>query len=336
MATTDAYKAVINHIKPHPDADRLELAYIGRRECVVKKGQFEVGQPVLYIQSDSQLNTDLEWVQPFIPYISKTGRVRACKLRGIQSAGIIMPYADVPLDVENMSDEDICRKLQIAHYIIPESNKLECLRPSLPYGIEKSDEANYYALPDEQLHFGETALITRKMDGSSAVLYYDPETDNLEVCSRNQSLKLEAYNDYTRATLPYKEQVMFLADYFKSPVGIRGEVCGNRRNDSKVNQDAKKPLGFYMYGVRIVYAEDMNTRFGRWKSGHHFTDINVLLDKEGLPIIPEVPILGEDTITPELLEAYRLKPACDGEGIVINGRTFTYKVKSDDYDSKLG
>ena len=338
MAATDAYKAVINHIKPHPDADSLELAYIGRRECVVKKGQFTIGQPILYIQSDAQLNPELEWVQPFVPYISKTGRVRAVRLRGVVSAGIIVLPESLPIDINTLSDEEICDQLQIDHYIIPErSMSQDVLRPSLPYGIEKSDETNYYALSEAELHLGETVLITRKMDGSSAVLYYDPESDNLEVCSRNLSLKTECFNNYTNATLPYIAQVKALASYFNGPVGIRGEVCGNRINDSKVNRDAKHPLGFYMYGIRIPYMEDMNKRLGRWKSGCHFTDINrILKDEIGLPPIPTVRILGERVVTDEMLTYYKDRPASEGEGVVVNGTSFTYKIKSDAYDAKLG
>lgn len=334
---TDAYKATITDIKLHPNADALELAYIGRRECVVKKDTFYVGQPVLYIQSDALLNTQLDWVVPFIGYLGSSGRVRACKLRGIISAGIIVALHQLPIDISALTNEEICKQLQIDHYVNPEpTNNLECLRPSLPPGIEKSDEVNYYALSDEDLHLGEEVLITRKMDGSSALLYYNPENEVLEICSRRQSLKLSCDSDYVKALSPYIPQARFLADYFQSPVAIRGEVCGNKINDSKVNRDAKQPLGFYMYGMRVLYGTDMASKYGRWESGTHFTDINKILEAADMDPIPTVPVLGVETVTPDMFEYWKNRPASEGEGVVVNGKTFSYKIKSDEYDAKLG
>ena len=235
----------------------------------------------------------------------------------------------------------------IGHYSPPPPTDLSALRMQLPEGVEKSDEENWQSLDEEDLHLGEECLVTKKMDGSSAVIYYNPQDDNLEICSRSMSLKLECHNNYTAALLPYADTVKFLALYTNGPVAIRGEVCGNGINKNKANQDAKMELGFYMYGTRFPSAETIEEQKGRWGQITHFLMVNeflkdVIKNKEtyrdaygdivdNIKTFNTVPIIGEAIITMELLEKYRDMDKDFGEGVVLNGRTFSYKSKSDDY-----
>lgn len=354
----DAYITTISHIKPWPTAfkdgtpfpenmlsDNLELAYIKNWQCVIQKGSFEIGERVLYIQPDAQIPAEnTPWADGIRRYLAGNGRVKIVSLRKQTSNGIILKLADV---ADYIDENDVCGSLNIKHYEAPVPNCLEAKSGSLPPGIEKSDEENYQSMNDFELRLGDTALITRKIDGSSACIYYDPEEDRLEVCSRSLTLKQEKTNNYTKACEPYYESVKALAKLAEQPVCIRGEVYGSGINANKVNQDAKKSLSFAVYGVRLPKHEDEACRFGCLNTNWHFTNLNSLLKiaediglGENLKRFELVPVIGEAVITKELLKEYEEKPASDGEGVVLNfefkeGMPRSYKDKSSDYYSKM-
>ena len=350
----DAFITTINHVKAHDDADTLELAYVKNWQCVVRKDTFKTGDTVLYIVPDAMLDVTQPWTEGFVKYLGKGGRVKTVSLRGKKSCGILIdinePYIQEVLngvDITTLDSEGIASLFGIGHYSPPPPTDLSALRMQLPEGVEKSDEENWQSLDEEDLHLGEKCLVTKKMDGSSAVIYYNPTDDNLEICSRSMSLKLECHNNYTAALLPYADTVKFLALYTNGPVAIRGEVCGNGINKNKANQDAKMELGFYMYGTRFPNAETIEEQKGRWGQITHFLIVNdflkdVVKNKEtyrdaygdivdNIKAFKTVPIIGEAIITMELLEKYRDMDKSFGEGVVLNGRTFSYKSKSDDY-----
>lgn len=396
--TKDAYIAEINDIKPHPNADKLELAYIKGWQCIVGKGEFKVGDKVLYIQPDAviyetmshpKVNAGIfseedaakitgsltnKWTEGIRRYLAKSGRVKIVTLRGELSNGLIVKLDDIKDDFVNNAGVDLalCGReklndkfeielqagknflakrdivtaatdcepwllqevLGIGHYTPPIPQDLSAKSSGMPTGVEKSDEENYQSLDEKDLHIGEQCLATRKMDGSSGTIYYDPKTDTFDIYSRSLCLKQECVNNYTVAMLPLKDTTIALGKFYGEPIAIRGEVCGNGMNGHKANKDAKLPLCFYVYGVRFPQNTDPAVRFGRWKSGRHFLDVVGQARKLGFTEISTVKSLGEFTITRELLKEWETAPAEDGEGIVVNGAwdnkcgTSSYKVKS--------
>ena len=356
---TDAYITEIGFIKPWPTtfkdgtplpenmrSDNLELAYIKNWQCVIKKGEFTRGEKVLYIQPDAQIAKEgTPWADGIRSYLSGSGRVKIAVIRKQISNGIILKLSEV---ADFLDENDVCGSLKIKHYEAPAPQCLEAKSGNLPPGIEKSDEENYQSLDDAELRLGEKALMTRKIDGSSAIIYFHPEEDEIRICSRSMELRPELDNNYTKACRPYFDSVRALAKMINSPVCIRGEVYGNGLNANKANLDAKKPLGFAVYGVRLPERfDDLGVRYGCWGSDWHFTKLNDLLaeaEEKGfgkqLKRFETVPVLGEVVITKELLEEYEQKPAEDGEGVVFNftycdGLPRSYKDKSAAYYAKM-
>ena len=45
----------IDDIKPHPNADRLDIAVIGGWQCVVPKGQYSAGDNIVYFTPNDTL-----------------------------------------------------------------------------------------------------------------------------------------------------------------------------------------------------------------------------------------------------------------------------------------
>ena len=87
---------VISEIRPHTNADALEIAIVRGWQVVVRKGEFVQGQTVVYFEIDSWIPTEIA------PFLSKGAepreyegikgeRLRTIKLRGEISCGMILP-----------------------------------------------------------------------------------------------------------------------------------------------------------------------------------------------------------------------------------------------------
>lgn len=96
--------AIIEKILPHQNADALELAHVLGWQLVVKKGEYQVGDKVVYIPPDAVLS--LEWSEKFgvTKYLSK-GRIKCAKLRGEPSFGLVVQPADENWEIgQNVAD----------------------------------------------------------------------------------------------------------------------------------------------------------------------------------------------------------------------------------------
>lgn len=87
----------IKAIKPHPGADRLEVAICYEWEIIVQKDKYKVGDKVILVPIDSILP---EWLNDRIfPPTAKVKlnkrRVRQIKLRGYPSQGMLLDVKDV-------------------------------------------------------------------------------------------------------------------------------------------------------------------------------------------------------------------------------------------------
>lgn len=87
-------------IEKHPDADRLDIATVGGYKCIVGRDQFKTGDLAVYVPEQSVLP---EWLLKTLGFWddlngkgklngSRGNRVRAMKLRGILSQGLLMGF----------------------------------------------------------------------------------------------------------------------------------------------------------------------------------------------------------------------------------------------------
>ena len=80
---------VIEAITPHSNADVLELAHVLGWQPVVKKGEYHVGDRVVYFPPDTMLPLAVSERFGVTKYLSK-GRIRCAKLRGEPSFGLVV------------------------------------------------------------------------------------------------------------------------------------------------------------------------------------------------------------------------------------------------------
>lgn len=84
--------ALISQIAPHPNADSLDVCQILGWQCVVGRDQFKEGDKVVYFPVDTVLPLELSDSWNITQYLSKQ-RIKATRLRGEPSFGLVMPCA---------------------------------------------------------------------------------------------------------------------------------------------------------------------------------------------------------------------------------------------------
>lgn len=93
--------ATISQITPHPNADSLDIAQVLGWQCVVGRNQFKEGDAVVYFPPDTMLPRELSDAWGVTQYLSKQ-RIRATRLRGESSFGLVMPVDILSDDGETL------------------------------------------------------------------------------------------------------------------------------------------------------------------------------------------------------------------------------------------
>lgn len=150
---------VIDAVKPHPNADRLDIAIVKGWQCVVPKDRYKAGDTITYIPPDSMLPAEFSDKLGVTKYLSK-GRVRAAKLRGEPSYGVVCePFGEL--------GEDVAEKLGITKYVPPVKVTAGDMEPEHPMFTRYTDIENMRNFP-ALLADGEQVVATEKIHGTNS------------------------------------------------------------------------------------------------------------------------------------------------------------------------
>lgn len=330
MSNPTAILSKISSITPHPNADTLSIVEVSGFHSIVKTGIFTIGDECVFIYPDSIL-PDMSWAAP---YTSKSKRVRAVKIRGIYSQGIVEPkstFNDLDILIDShpeMSIGDIIGVMQPCDAMAPVND----VYSPLSHYLEKTDETRWEVLANRsELPFGQPYESTLKIDGQSCtwIWIYNRKEDcyNTLIASRTQVFKPSAYNNYTRAILALDRQP--LESYLRSngnlSIALRGEVYGNGVQRNKINPHQTKPLSISFYSA---WSFD---EFHYFNLGHQHYFRNIC-DEASLPAVPIVSF-DSPVITQSLLHEIEDKTDLVFEGCVIKHASGSFKVINKQYDS---
>ena len=197
MSSVIVVNRPIDRIKPHPNADSLELAIVGEWQVVIPKGTYSVGQKVTYVPPDCVLPVGLSDRWGVTKYLSN-GRVRAIKLRGEPSYGFIVP-------AESDSTENLAESLGITKYEIPVNMFNGNSEQSHPLFTQHTDIENLR-------HFnnifteGEEVIVTEKIHGcvkdDTKVMFANGE--EIEVKDIKPNTYILSYDTNTKQFIPAK------------------------------------------------------------------------------------------------------------------------------------
>lgn len=186
-----AHIEIIESISPIQGADKIEVARVLGWECVVKKGEFKVGDIIVYVEVDSVMPD-----KPEFEFLRKRKfRVKTIKLLSQISQGLILPLGSL----SGFVGDDVTEILGITKYLSPseqselqreeekiklEKNKLKKFlmryswfrrlflsrnqRKGWPYWISKTDEERIQNMPTIlQKSKDSKVYITEKIDYQS-------------------------------------------------------------------------------------------------------------------------------------------------------------------------
>lgn len=159
MSSERAVRVVrIGPVARHPNADKLSVTRIhGGYPVILKTGDFSEGDLAIYVPVDSVVPGD----DPRWAFLRGSNRIRAKKLRGVFSMGLL-----TPIEPGMIEGEEVGERLRIVHYEPVSDNPAE-------------DEPRQIGLPtytdieplrrwSEVLSPDEEVIITEKIHGTNA------------------------------------------------------------------------------------------------------------------------------------------------------------------------
>lgn len=233
----------IKSLEPIEGADAIEKATVLGWQLVVKKGEFQVGDYVVYCEIDCLMpdKSEFEFLKP------RGMRIRTIKLRGQVSQGICFPLSILPKDFIVEEDADCTEILEIEKYepAIP-----ACLngiaKGKFPSFIPKTDETRVQVLQDIlDKYKGEICYVTEKVDGSSVTYYIN--NGEFGVCSRNLELIEDPEN--TLWKFARENDIENKLRSLGGNYALQGEVVGEGIQSNKLKLRGHTVLFFNAFNI---------------------------------------------------------------------------------------
>lgn len=245
-------------LKPILGADKIEEAKIMGWHVVVNKGEFAVGDKVVYCEIDSILPKE----NPNFAFLEGKP-IKTKRLRGIYSQGIAFPITILPKGNWNFND-DVTDLLGVTKYEPDIYNKQGTGGAPFPGWIPKSDETRVTILQEWLTKYKNTPCVfTEKLDGSSVTAFLDEEGE-LHVCSRNLEITDKENFMYAEAVKEgFKEKLQLLG---KSAV-VQGEIVGPGIQGNRYGLKEKQ---IYIFNLRIenkYVSDELVAREMLWDAG---------------------------------------------------------------------
>lgn len=167
----------IKHLQPLENSDFLELTHVYSYPCIVKKDVHEVGNKVVYFPVDAKLPDkpifSFVWRDKESP-TDKERTIRAMRLRGTFSMGVVLPFDEVMAAYPDLNPDDwevghnMAAVLGVEKYEPPEpmvmGGENERHPGWLPHYTDIENIRKYHPVLQE----GEEVVLTEKIHGSNA------------------------------------------------------------------------------------------------------------------------------------------------------------------------
>ncbi|MEZ6137870.1 MAG: RNA ligase (ATP) [Pirellulaceae bacterium] len=322
----------VNDTKPIEGADMIELAVVDGWKCVAKKGEYHVGDAVIYCEIDSFLPVREEF-----EFLRKSSlktmddregfRLRTLKLRGQISQGLLLDPKI--LGRSFCVGEDVTDELGIVKYEAPIPASLGgVVVGGFPSFIEKTDEERIQNLAsDFDLYRDRTFYVSEKIDGTSFTAFV--KDGEFGVCGRNWQLAEDKSNCHW--TVVRALDIQSRLKGVGRSIAIQGELVGP---GIQRNRYSLKNLTVFVFNVYDIDASAYIEK----------AEMEEICRRLELPIVPP---LGQMTI-PNSLDAILefadgkslLNPNTEREGLVwVSGSgedRISFKTISNKFLAKHG
>ncbi len=228
-------------------ADAIEAAHVRGWTVVVKKGQFAIGDQVVYIEVDAALPVADER----FAFLTARGTkvldgvdvhvLKTARLRGVYSQGIVFPLRDFPEFHDAADDESLDALIGVAKWETPPPPGMAALGP-FPAFLQKTDAERVQNLDDETwaaIQADETSWrATEKVDGTSLTAWRTQD-GVLHVAGRNWELDPATTNVYWEAVVDFG-----IADGLEAGQWVQGEIAGANVQGNPLKLDALRVVTF--------------------------------------------------------------------------------------------
>jgi RNA ligase (TIGR02306 family) len=308
--------------KKHPNADALSIAIIGKEElcfqCVINTKEFENDDYGVHIPIDTHTDKD----HPLLSFLDGKP-VRACKLRGEFSNGLLLPLSKVrkyfeedlkmqPTTLDNLLKEgkNLGGPLKLKKYSpfgkLRNGGEIEEPHPSFQKYTVVEHLNKFHHVIEE----GELVSITEKLHGTSCRFALIDK--KIVIGSRNNQLKVDIeeskFSVWHKVFFDnnLKEELEKLQDILKSKtVGIYGEIVGPKIQDLRYGQTTPS-----------LFVYDILEKPNRFLSYTKFEEVTKLLKVNVVPLIKVGPFtyndldfrLGESLLDSHVREGIVIKP----------------------------
>jgi RNA ligase (TIGR02306 family) len=324
---------VIASLKPHSNADKLELAQVLGWQVVVQKGVHKQGDKVLFIPIDT-IVPRCAWSEFLVDKdnLDKPIRLKTKKLRGEYSAGIIVSLDNFPLLFQGLEvGQDVSEDLGIKKYIkeIPAHLQGENVGDFPTHICSKTDEDNGLSdleLVNKTLFSENEVTVTQKIDGTSITIVFE-NGEITHVCSRNLSKKETAGSVYWSAARKLHTIPGFTGV-------IQGELAGNGIQKNPLSLEDRE---LFVFQVKTKEGEYLN-----YQAMKGFCNTELLC--KTVPLVWEGSFIGASTEEAlhklqELADQQYYTKSNAAEGIVVrpksykklHGRPMGFKILNRNY-----
>jgi len=261
---------VIKDIIPIKDADAIEVVRVLGWNVVVKKGEFKIGDKVIYCEVDSLFPQ-----KPEFEFLRKVNfRIKTIRLRGVYSQGICFPLSILPVGVYNEGD-DVTNLLEISKYEPPIPVDLAGeVKGAFPSFLSKTGETRIQCLEDILTKYlGTLCYYSEKIDGTSSTFYLNE--GEFGVCGKNMEWLDTERNTYWQMARKYDIEKKLRS--IGRNIAIQGEIIGERiqRNKYKLGKNERR--------LYIFNAFDIDTY--TYLSFNEFAQLMKDMDLETVPIL---------------------------------------------------
>jgi len=247
MAELKVKVVEIESVNDHPNADRLDIIKVKDMDYVIisGKGNLKAGDLAFYFPVDSVLPE--KWVNEFDIAGFYFGRIKATKLRGIFSEGLLIPVIDKywPFSSKPKAGQDVNGVFNVTKYDppIPVEMQGQVLRPLS--ASERFPSPEHFKTYSNLLVEGEEVVITEKYHGA-----------NFGVAKfRDGTIGSHSHNDWMIDSEENKRNlyVRIVKEYpelaaIPALVHVYGEIIGVQ--DLKYGLDKGK-INYVLFGAKI-------------------------------------------------------------------------------------
>ncbi len=322
---------IISAVEPIEGADRIALASVLGWKVVIKKGEFNPGDPAIYCEVDSFLP-----IKPEFEFLRKSSykkmsdgtegfRLKTIKLRGMISQGLLIPVTSLPGYPEvPPTGTDVTDLLGIVKYEPPIPAQLAGeVKGPFPGFISKTDEERIQNLIDSLPNYKDSVFyVTEKVDGTSITIYL--KDGQFGICSRNLELVENPENTYWRIVreLDIENKLRELG----RNIALQGELIG---------EGIQKNI-YKLHGQTIKFFDAFDI------DKYEYFDFSSFIKIIGDFGLATVPVIDNAFQLPETVDEILnlangksvLNPAANREGLVFrttSGKRFSFKAISNNF-----